>query len=226
MNSDTTETILGLGVYTLQEAALYSGISSQKLSRWIYGTRISDPVITSQLLQEKLVSFLDLIQSKSISEAKRLGISLQKIREAIRTAQKHYDVEFPLAHRYALVEFGKELHVKNHKTERITTVTGKQKHQTLMTQIVNKFMKNLDFNDKDIADRYTPFEYNDIKITLNPKVQFGQPLVGDTGYRADVLNKAYLAEGSYRSVVDEFGVDMEDVKTAVLYMNSLSKSAA
>lgn len=225
MNSPQSMQMIGLGVYTPQEAALYTGISSQKLSRWLYGTSISSPVITSQFRQERLVSFLDLIQSKSISEARRLGITFQRIREAIDVARRHYDIEFPLAHRYALVEFGNELHIHNHVAKRITTVTGKQKHQTLMAKIVTKFMRDLEFNAEDIAEKYIPFENNGITITLNPKVQFGQPLVGDTGYRADILNKAYLAEASYNSVADEFGVNMEEVETAVLYINSLKDAA-
>lgn len=226
MHNPHSEEIIGLGVYTIQEAALYSGVSSRKLSRWLYGTRSTEPVIASQLRDEKLVSFLDLIQSKSIAEARRLDVPLQKIREAIDIAGSHYNIEFPLAHRFALVEFGNELHVHNHIADRITTVTGKQKHQTLMAEIVTKFMRDLEFNAEDIANKYIPFESNGIKITLNPKVQFGQPLVGNTGYRADILNKAYLAEMSYKSVADEFGVDTEEVETAVLYMKSLVKSAA
>jgi len=226
MNNPKSTKIIGLGVYTLQEAALYGGISSQKLSRWLYGTSVSRPVINSQFRQERLVSFLDLIQSKSVSEARRLKVSFHRIREAIDVARKQYHIEFPLAHRYALVEFGNELHIHNHVSERITTVTGKQKHQTLMAQIVTEFMRELEFNAQGVAEKYTPFENNGIKITLNPKVQFGQPIVGDTGYRADILNKAYLVEGSYKSVADEFGVEMEEVKTAILYMNSLLESAA
>jgi len=226
MSNSQSTSIIGLGVYTLQEAAFYSSISTQKLSRWLYGTKISDPVITSQLLQEKLVSFLDLIQSKAIARARMLGVSLPRVRQAIAFANRELKIDFPLAHRYALVEFEKELHIQNGLSNTITQVTGKNKRQTLMPDVVRPFIQDLDFNKQDIVERYTPFEHNGIKITFDPWVQFGQPIVGDTGYRADILNKAYLAEGSYRSVVDEFGVDMEDVKTAVLYINSLSKSAA
>jgi hypothetical protein len=32
--------LIGLGLYTLPEAFLYSGVPTQKLSRWIFGTLI------------------------------------------------------------------------------------------------------------------------------------------------------------------------------------------
>ena len=83
-------------------------------------------------------------------------------------------------------------------------------------------MRDLEFNAEDIAEKYTPFDNNGIKITLNPKVQFGQPLVGNTGYSADVLYQSYLAEDSVQGVEDEFGVNKDEVETAILYMQSLA----
>jgi uncharacterized protein (DUF433 family) len=225
MDNQNTTSIIGLGVYTLQEASLYSKISSKKLSRWLYGSTNALPIIKSQLYEQHLVSFLDLIQSKAIAKAHSLGISLQRIRQAIAFVTREYNIDFPLAHKYALVEFGNELHIQNKATKIITQVTGNQKKQELMTPIVSQFLQNLEFNAQDLAEKYTPFENNGIKIILNPKVQFGQPLVGNTGYRADILYKAYLAEDSYKSVADEFAVEIDDIKTAILYMNSLKVAA-
>jgi len=87
---------------------------------------------------------------------------------------------------------------------------------------VKDFLRDLEFNDVDVACKYTPFIKNGIKIIFDPKVQFGQPLVGDTGCRADILNKAFKAENSYKSVADEFGINDEDVKVAVSYMESIA----
>ena len=217
--------MIGLGIYTLQEAALYSSVSSRKLSRWLYGTSTLSPAIKSQLYEQRLVSFLDLIQSKAIAKARSLGLSMQRIRQAIDIVKREYQIEFPLAHQYALVEFGSELHIQDHLTDKITQLTGGQKHQILMPKIVNQFIQNLEFNTQDLAEKYIPFENNGIKIILNPKVQFGQPIVGNTGYRADILHKAYLAENSFRAAADEFAVEIEDIKTAVLYMDSLKDAA-
>lgn len=216
---------IGIGVYTLQEAALYSGASSHKLSRWLYGTKETAPIIKSQFYDEHLVSFLDLIQAKAINHARKLGISMQKIREAINTVKKDYDMDFPLAYNKALVEFDNQLLFQNRDTQEIIQVTGKPKHQKMIPDIIKGFMQDLEFNVEGKAIKYTPFVSNGIKITLNPKVQFGQPLVGNTGYRADILYKAYLAEDSYKSVTDEFAVEIDDVKTAVLYMESLKVAA-
>ena len=92
----------------------------------------------------------------------------------------------------------------------------------IKTTISKSFRIDTKAIPKDIAEKYTPFDNNGIKITLNPKVQFGQPLVGNTGYSADVLYQSYLAEDSVQGVEDEFGVNKDEVETAILYMQSLA----
>ncbi len=225
MGKGNKSELIGVGVYTLQEAAFYNSISSKKLSRWLYGASNAFPVIKSQLYQQHLVSFLDLIQTKAIDKARMLGISLPRIRQAIKFAKEECGIDFPLAHRYALVEFGKELHIKNGFTNTITQITGKYKKQNLMTDIVQQFIQDLEFNAQDVAEKYTPFENNGIKIILNPKVQFGLPLVENTGYPADALYQSYLAENSVQGVEDEFGVSKDEIETAILYMQSLKEAA-
>ena len=222
MTDHKQNSVIGLGVYTLQEASLYSGVSVNKLSRWLYGTSSADPIIRSQLYEQRLVSFLDLIQARAINEARKIGITLQKIRQAIDVVSKEFNIEFPLAYQYALVEYDRDLHIRNDLTTEVIQVTGRNKRQELMPNIVEDFLRDLDFNDVDVACRYIPYVKDDIKIILDPEVQFGQPLVGDTGCRADILNKAFRAERSYKSVADEFGINDKDVKVAVSYMESIA----
>ena len=74
--------LIGLGIYTLQEAALYSGLTPNKLSRWVFGIEQSEPVIDSQLSDERLISFRDLVQAMAINRAREEDVPLQKIREA------------------------------------------------------------------------------------------------------------------------------------------------
>ena len=57
MNNKQSTQIIGLGIYTLQEASLYGSVSSQKLSRWVWGTELYDPVIEAQLKDERLITF-------------------------------------------------------------------------------------------------------------------------------------------------------------------------
>jgi uncharacterized protein (DUF433 family) len=215
---------IGIGAYTLQEAALYGSLSANKLSRWVWGTEIHPPVIESKIRDIGLISFYDLVQAMAINAARNEKISLQKIREAIQTAQDDYDVKFPLACEHKLLWFNGDLHID--LPERgVFQVSGRQRHQMDIQSIVETYAKDLHFDVAGLAFMWTPFKKYDIQIVLDPTKQFGQPLVGNTGYRADVLDKAFSVERSTELVASIYNIDIKDVKVAVAYMDKIRKAA-
>lgn len=221
---DLHDKLLGLGVYTLQEASLYGRVSTAKLSSWVFGRGSYLPVIEPQYRDERLVSFCDLVQAMAIDKARDQGVSLPKIRQAIKLAKEKYKVDFPLAHNHQLVLFDNDLHVC-FPNDTVIQVSGRGRNQKLMKQIIEPFMKDLHFDREGLVIRYTPFKKFGREITLDPSKQFGQPLVNHTGYRADVLEKSYLVEKSMDFVASLYNVDIKDVKVAVSYMKDLRKVA-
>ena len=224
MGSQQHSELLGLGIYTLQEASLYGSLSSNKLSRWVFGTRAYDPVIESPLAKKRLISFYDLIQSMAIDRARKHNIPLPKIRQAINTAQKYYNVKFPLAYDHKLIWFDRELHIE-FPNKPITQVSGRLRGQTAIKKIIEPFMEDLHFNKEGLVEMFVPFKNLGRQIVLDPTRQFGQPLVGKTGYRADVLDRAFAAEQSEELVADSFGIEIEDVKAAAAYMRHIREAA-
>ena len=224
MNNKQSNQIIGLGVYTLQEASLYGGVSNNKLSRWVYGHSNCQPVIDSQFKKDNLISFCDLVQAMAIDKARDYGVSLPKIRQAIALAKDKYKVAFPLAHNHQLVLFDNDLHIC-FPNDAVIQVSGRGRNQSLMKQIIEPFMKNLHFDQEGLAIRFIPFKKFGREITLDPAKQFGQPLVNSTGYRADVLARSYAVEKSMEFVASLYNVDVKDVKVAVDYMKQLRKVA-
>lgn len=224
MNNRQHDNLVGLGVYTLQEASLYSTISSTKLSRWIFGTDNYPPVIDAQLRSQHLVSFYDLIQTMAINKARENKITLPKIREAIEFAKKEYGVRFPLAYNHKLLLFERDLHIQLPNKE-IIQASGRIKGQRLLRPIAEPFMRDLHFDAEGFVIRLVPFKKYGRQIILDPTKQFGQPLVGDTGYRADVLDRSVAVEGSMELIASLYNVDIKDVKVAVAYMKAIRKAA-
>ncbi len=220
--NEMPQTAVGIGVYTLQEAALYAGISSHKLSRWVFGSRNQQAVFNSQLHNDRLISFYDMVQTMAVDRARDKGISLRKIRQAIERAQEDYHIDLPLAYRHILY-FDRGLHIRLGE-EQIVELTGPVRGQSMMEKIMEPFMQRLCFDEKNLAQAYTPFEKYGRKIVLNPRRQFGQPIVEGTEYRADVLANMCRIEG-VEAVMEEFNVEGADVNVAVDYMNSLKAAA-
>ena len=224
MGDQPENTIIGLGAYTLQEASLYGRLSPNKLSRWVFGTKKYPPVISSKVANQGLVSFYDLVQAMAINKAREFGVSLPKIRQAIDNARDKYNVNFPLAYNHQLVLFDNDLHIA-FPTHAIIQVSGRGHDQSLIRQIVEPFMKDLHFNVQGFVTRFTPYKQYGREIILDPAIQFGQPLVGSTGYRADVLDKAFSVERSTELVASIYNVDIKDVKVAIAYMKKIRKAA-
>jgi uncharacterized protein (DUF433 family) len=213
--------IIGQGVYTLPEAYLYSNVSVQRLSRWIFGSSTCDRVFDSNLGQKNLVSFLDLVQAMAVDAARNKGIPLHKIRQALQFAKDKYGIQFPLAHRHQLQYYDSSLHIV--LSEKIIQATSPTPGQRIMP-IVEQYMDNLSYDAQDMAEKMVVFQKNNKKVVLDPHRQFGQPLVEGTGYRADVLANAFYAENSsYGRVASDFNVADGDVKIAVEYMKSLER---
>jgi uncharacterized protein (DUF433 family) len=224
MNTQQYNKLIGLGIYTLQEASLYGYLSPNKLSRWVFGTRDCKPVIVSNLHDHQFISFYDLVQAMAINKAREFGISLSKIRDAINTAKKQYGIEFPLVYHHQLIWFANDLHIE-FPDKAIVQVSGRQKGQMAIQQIAEPFMKNLHFDPQGLAFMMTPFKKYKRQIILDPQRQFGQPLVENTGYRADVLANAYNIERSFDAVASEYNINIEDVKIAVDYMRTVRNAA-
>jgi len=214
--------VIGLGVYTLQEASLYARISPHKLSRWVFGSSDQQAVFDSQLYADRLISFYDMVQAMAVDRARDRRISLRKIRQAIERAQEDYNIDLPLAYRHILY-FDRGLHIKLGE-EAVIELTGPVRGQSMMEKIMEPFMERLCFDEKGLAQAYAPFEAYGRRIVLNPKRQFGQPIVEGVDYRADILANVCRIEGP-EAVMEEFNVESDDVKIAVDYMNSLKAVA-
>src|SRR4051812_35695098 len=101
-----TDSLLGLGIYTVAEAATYARVSAAKLARWVMGTSASRPAIVSQLDQadndERWVTFLDFVQSMAIRDIRiaHPHIHLDKIRETVELAKKTFGIDYPFARKH------------------------------------------------------------------------------------------------------------------------------
>ena len=93
------DSFLGIGLYTVQEAALYARVPVQTMSRWLYGSKGGEPVLTPELAgrEEKFVTFLDFIQAIHVRHIRKtLGVPLARIRRGIEIARDTYALNYRL----------------------------------------------------------------------------------------------------------------------------------
>jgi uncharacterized protein (DUF433 family) len=220
----TPKDILGLGIYTPSEAALYARLSPQTMKRWVHGDERAGAVLEPQLEDDlgKRVTFLDLVQALAIREVRReKKIPLAKIREAISIAKDKYHVEYPFAMRHKTFLWGSDIIIELPQGGDLVQISGKNKRQLMLREIAELYMGMITFGQDGLANLFKAFEHEGLKVVIDPTRKLGKPYLPDCDYPAEVLVNAYQTEGSVDAAAQAFGVSAKDVDLAIRYFDYL-----
>lgn len=239
MTTTAQPRLLGIGIYSPDEAAMYARVTTRTMQRWVFGDQSGSAVIHSQLAktgdEEKLVTFLDFVQVMAVRQVRLVEKSfpLQKIRKACETATKKYGLDYPLAakeHRIYL--FGPKdkpaacemvilVGQDDNDKDRYVQLTGTGAGNLVMADIAEPFMSQLRFGDSPFAEEYVAWARDDRQIVMNPHHRLGEPYLPSCGYTALGLWDAYKAEGGVENAAHAYGVDKEDVELVCEYFDYL-----
>ena len=221
--------LVGTGLYTVQEAALYARIPVQTLTRWMFGSQKGDRVVRPEFEGERFVTFTDFIQALAV-RAIRINwrLPLQKIRDAVKRAEDEYHIEYPLARRRVIYHFDGEIYIRPDRHSSLVQVSGKGQHQQAFKHLVEPYLHDISFDpNSGLAFRYEAFRYDEERIQMDPSYHLGEPFFSTTGYSPRVLWEAVQSEGSIIGAARVYGVEEKQVEVAFRYLDHLElKSAA
>jgi hypothetical protein len=218
--------MLGSGIFSISEAALYARVSPQLLSRWMFGTNSGDIVFPPQFqTNDKLLSFLDLVQAVAIREIRvQKKIPLVKFRQAIKTAKMMYKLDRPFAKKHVTYWTGGEIVIRPSDAV-FVEASGKHAGQPQF-QFVEYYLEKLEFDSSGMANLYRIFSHEGVDIKMNPKIRFGEPML-PSGYSAGAVWDAIDIEGGLDGARKACGIPLKEVQTAYrFYVDFLGKLAA
>ena len=219
------------GLYTVAEAALYAKMRTATLGRWLYGDK-SHIALRGSLISKtegRFLTFLEFVEALAVRTLRNThGLSLQKIRGALEICKKEYSIDYPFANRdHKVFLVGGDLNIVIGKNPNPVQLTGRNKRQQAFRPCLEQFMRNLVFDDKKtamefIAYRYpVPNEATTINVVMNPRYCFGDPVIQGTGYRAETLWRAAVAEGSEAVAAEFYEVNVNAVIAACRYCDDM-----
>lgn len=223
-----TEQLLDVGLYTPAEAAFYARVQTRLINRWLYGGREGEAVLRPQFesTDAKLLTFLDFVQTLAVREIRsKCRLPLQKIRAGIERARDKYGKPYPLAMEHTTYLYGRELVIRLDE-DRMVQVSGRHADQEMMTPIIELYMLDLSFGADRLAREYTAFKSNEYRVTMDPRLRFGEPMLPSCGYSARALWEACIAEGSMQAAAEAYGVKLEEVELAYRYYDHLQGNVA
>jgi len=227
----TPQEFLGLGFYSVADAARLLRMPRRNIRRWLAGYTYMHrgelhevpPLWTPELprVDDGLeLSFRDLIELRFVHEFTQAGLGLLVIRNCLDYARSVIDSDRPfLSSRFQTD--GRTLYlesVERSEKEEATLLDLKRK-QYAFKRVLEQSFKDLDIEDSEVA-RWRPFRGKD-SIVIDPERSFGKPIASKFGVPTQALAEAVAAEGSVERVAALYEVSLEAVKDAVKFESEL-----
>ncbi|QAU44599.1 DUF433 domain-containing protein [Bradyrhizobium guangzhouense] len=224
------ETLLGIGFYTVPEAARLLKIAPLNIRRWLGGYRFTQgdktvdmpPLWKPQLPpydHHMELGFRDLIELRVIKSFLDAGLSILTVRNCLEYARGLAGDDHPFSTRRFRTD-GRTIFLESLRRTGEDEVLDLKSHQYVIKKVIDRTFKDLDIS-QDIVTRWRPFEGKQ-SIVIDPSRAFGQPITNNYGVPTITLADAVKAEGSVERVSKLYDVSPSAVRDAVRFEKSLA----
>lgn len=225
--------LLGVGLYTREEAARLLSVHPSTLRRWLVGysyplkdnARGRQPAVVdagrSLHAEVKVVTFLDLAELLVIKGFRRHGIPLQQIRVAAEEGARIAGTDHPLAALHVVTD-GRQIFadVPPHPGSG-GMVSLTERGQYVFVDAVEAYLRDLDFDPSTgMASKWWPRGRDGI-VVVDPGVGFGAPHVVETGVPTSVVYELAQAGEDLASVAGWFGLTSQQAEAAIAFEREL-----
>jgi uncharacterized protein (DUF433 family) len=231
------KTAIGVGSYSLRDAAMLLHMPYGKLRRWAAGywyssedeEHFSSAVVPGEIdeLDERVLSFYELMELFVIGFFRREGVSMPVIREARSRAQILFRTEFPFATERLNTDgrgIFSDLPVEVLEASSKRPKLELSKSQVAFTDFVEPFFrKNVDY-ENGLASTYWPMG-REKPVLLDARRAFGRPIVVRTGTPTFALYAMHKAGETLDSIANWYNVTRDELDSAIEYEEILREAA-
>lgn len=218
--------LVGLGLYTIKEASILTGISPLNIRRWLYGykstsAKFLEPLWHPQLEEEEVegIGFQDLLEIQFVEAFRKFGVSLQSIRLASQNASELYHSPYPFTCRNFRTD-GHSIFAKLYEETGEEKLVDLGKRQYVMKHVITPSLyAGIEFSNNEAAKWYPVPKKK--TIVLNPARSFGKPIIEQFGVPTAALFESYKVEEDKKLVSRIFEVPIKVVSDAIEYEKQL-----
>lgn len=215
----------GCGLYSMSEVAQYLHIHPSTLRSWFDPVEGRKALLKGEVVKTDdegaWLNFHDFLQAYAVKLLKDGGAKPKDVREAIAEARDKYKLPYPLSMRGfdIYTDVNGRVHIKRPGDTEPTELTGPRKGQGNFHEVIKNYINRLEFDEAGLAARFVVYEkkYHGRRhrVVMDPQLNFGEPSVDGTPYRAATLRDAVRAEGSTEAVMRLYDVKKGHVKIAI-----------
>lgn len=234
-NATDNLNLLGVGLYSIPQAAQLARVPSRSVRRWVFGYRYHNkgsgvskaPVFESESIElpdhHRVVTFRDLIEIQFVHSFRQYGVSWDTIRKAAVAARELTKADHPFASQ-SFVTDGETIFAEvTSSLQRKELLDLRNNQMAFRRMLLPSLRARIDVGTAG-AQRWWPLGKNR-PIVIDPARQFGQPISRDEGVPTSVLAEAYTKTGSYQKTAAWYDVSLSAVKGAVGFEREFAKAA-
>ena len=225
--------LLGIGLYTAEEAARLLAVHPSTVRRWLVGysyplkdqARGHQPAVVAagrrHSPEPRVVTFLDLAELLVIKGFRRHGIPLQQVRVAAEEGSRIFDTSHPLAATHVVTD-GRRIfaEVQSHSGFR-EMVSLTDRGQYVFVDAVEAYLRDLDFDPSTgMANKWWPRGRRGL-VVLDPRIGFGTPHVAEAAVPTAAVYELVEAGENLSSTADWFGLTPSQVQAAITFEKDL-----
>lgn len=225
--------LIGVGLYTFQEASKLTNASPQELRRWLkgYGHKAigsnkrvnSAPLWQTELAESEVegISFHDLLEVRFVQAFRKYGVSLQTIRVASEQAREMFDHPYPFTCKRFQTD-GRTIFAAAMKETGELQLLDLVKKQFAFTKIIEPSLyRGIEFGNNELASHWYPLPRSKA-VVLDPTIAFGKPIVTNGSIRTSILYDAFNAEKSKQYVSKLYEIPVSSVEAAIRFEERLA----
>jgi uncharacterized protein (DUF433 family) len=226
------QSVLGIGVYSVPEAARLTGVSAPRIRRWLTGSTVKSgealrrtaPLWRRQIPSEDSValSFRDLLEVRFVDAFLCHGVRWKVIRTAAEKAAEIIADSHPFSTKQFKTD-GRSIFAEIVQRSGEESLLDLAKSQYAFKSVVEPFLfEGVEFPEGgDQPVRWWPLG-RDHRVVLDPERSFGRPIITPESVPTAILARAFQAEGSIDSVARWYEVDPRSVLDAVEFEKKLA----
>lgn len=223
-NNRLKSPLLGIGLYTIGDAAAYTGIAARDIQRWLFGYESNGAhhaglwqSALNGIVETKALGFHDLLEIRFVNAFRQYGVSLQAIRHASHHARELFNHSYPFTCKQFQTD-GRSIFAEVLEETSDETLLDLVKKQYVFKQVIKPSLyEGIDYSEMGDATRWYPIKRNRM-IVLDPSRHFGKPILTDAGIATETLLAAYKAEGeNSKRVAQIYEIPVAEVDAAIQF---------
>lgn len=170
----------------------------------------------------KAINFYSLLEFYIFYLLRQNKISSQKIKKVHATMSKELNTLYPFAHYKIRTDKGNGIWYE--KFGNLIKADGKM--QISLEPMLKSFVQRIKYGKNNIAEQYFPLNKS-TNIVIDPKHQFGQPVISGTNIKTATIYSLFSAGESQELISSLYNIPLIKVKDAIsFHKHTVNKKAA